>query len=200
MFNSGVAKAYKSFSDHHDLVIFEDASHEELHPIRGITFAPKCEDEFYMHGNVDGVEATFISRTSFYPAANKTKAQVDWAVGQFQLAKNHGFHTYINHVKHQDPVYRHIFQTYSHLKNIDLSVVNAPIRSFNVYANSSTAVHINQVLTPQFVGHLNEHNNFDYEILNDKLFVYYSGEIKNPEVLNLMLNVGIKITLEMDEL
>lgn len=197
-------KVFGKIAEEYDLVYFgtvDPRVDSDYKAVKGLTLSPQIRDENYTTGNVYDYEIAFLQRSRQVVNAENQKLDRKWTILQIQLkqvslppalidsrASVGGYGALLAATQRWQEI------GWQHFTEAEFS------KSFAVYARPESITYIASLLTPAVQAMLASHfNQFDYEMLDDKLIIYSTNTEVNLQTLDHMLRVGLWLARYFDQ-
>ncbi|MGH7196476.1 MAG: hypothetical protein ACREGJ_01765 [Candidatus Saccharimonadales bacterium] len=186
----------KQFAKKYHFVYFGYVSHQDEHDlVRGITVSTTHLDNHYTVGTFHGHDIALVDRRNKLTFPNKPSSEYKWLIMQFDLQQDKLPHIFMDANHHDETFYANMFVKFANFENaagIFESHGSLFLRHFKVFAPPDTFDEVREVLTAEITAMLAHHfRQFDYEISDDKLYIYASNKTITLATLNDMLRVGL---------
>lgn len=189
-------RTFGKIAQEYDLVYFGRANplrDTDYIQIRGLTAQPKT-DENYTVGNVYDYAVAFCQRTRKIHVKNHALRRRKWTVLQIELKKAILPHALISTKKHSQEYAEFLASTrrFTRINSLNFDRRGIWRQHFTVFSRLSEITELTKILTPEvqqmLIAHFGE---FDFEIDNNKLFVYAVNQKISLQTLDHMLRVGL---------
>ena len=174
------ADARKRFAEVHELVPFGSLkSTDDIQRPRGVTFSRDSSDSNYMHGNSNGYEVTFLTRTAQHGPTLDNREQADWTVIAIELHSQVLPHVIFDNKKHDRKFYKSIMARYPRLRlaNPVLHSLNESAAFyFDVYCTPEASLELGAIFSDEILQRMTFHyGKFDVEVYSNQLFIFARG-------------------------
>lgn len=199
-------RVIQSFARKYGLVYFGNVSqhNDEHHLIRGITLSSQHRDRHYCVGSIQEYDVMLVQRTDEHHFPGKSAKHFTWLIMQIDLHTNASFpHIFVDGYHHNDTFYANVALKYNDLQRFDSSELAGHARNFinsyNVYGQRAKTSLIMSLLSPELTTTLHtQFKQFDFEIAEDKLYVYASNSTTTAASLNEMTRLGLWLARYLD--
>ncbi|HSE60784.1 MAG TPA: hypothetical protein VLA88_00655 [Candidatus Saccharimonadales bacterium] len=190
-------RVIKQFAAKYHLVYFGavDAREDEHELVRGVTVSTSHIDNHYTVGTLQGRDITVVHRKNTLTFPGKAPSQYKWLILQLDLARTGLPHIFIDAHHHDETFYANLFIALPQFQNVTAHLF-AQDAAFSKHCKAFGFPHdyeaIAAVLQPDVTAAIGHHfHQFDYEIIDDRLYVYASNSVVTMTVLQEMLRVGV---------
>jgi hypothetical protein len=198
-------RTIKQFATRHHLVYFGhvDPRDDDYELVRGATVSTTHVDNHYTVGSLDGRDVILVERRNKFAFPGKPPVLYKWLIMQFDLRCQNLPHAFIDAHQEDETFYDALFTELPYIQNIThIFGQRDPLFVKHCYLfgfpHQYTA--IGQMLTPQITGQLAQNfRQFDYEIQDDRLFVYASKTRPSIAVLQDMATIGLWLAAQLEE-
>lgn len=189
-------KIIKQFAHKFELVYFGfvDPREDEHELVRGITLSTTHRDNHYTVGSFRNHDLTLVERQTTLTFPGKPERKYTWLIMQIDLRRRGLPHVFFDAHHHEEVFYANFFLKHAHFEDATgLFARHDPAfsRSYKVFAERTTFDEVWSSIKPELTAMIAHHfRQFDYEIRDDKLFVYASNVMVTAHLLQEMLRVG----------
>lgn len=190
-------KIIKQFTEKFEFVYFGRVNprEDEHELVRGITLSINHRDNHYSVGVFHGHDVTLLERRNTFTFPHKPPQDYRWLIMQFDLKRSQLPHIFIDAHHHETVFYANLFAAQIHLGEIGhLLPHHDPqvTKYFRIFARSEQFESVQEVLHPDITAMLVHHfRQFDYEIDDDRIYIYASNVTPSLHLLQEMLRVGL---------
>ena len=180
--------------------------HQDDHEvIRGLTVSTSHKDDHYAVGSFDGYDVSLVDRFDMVIDQSGKASEHSWVIIQVTLEQSTRLpHIFMKPHNHAQDAYAKFFSAFNFLKPVNNLFHQTHSHEFNaryeVYANSSHAQDIEQVLTPEatntIAARLWPHA---IEIFEGKLYLYTAQTTLNETLLETCLESAIWLAQTLDK-
>jgi hypothetical protein len=196
----------KSFADKIGLVYFGvvDQHMDEHEVIRGLTVSTTHKDDHYAVGAFDGYDISIVDRFDVVLGRGHTPTEHSWIIMQLTLDIPNLPHVFLSPIDHTADAYAKFFSAHAQMKPVNDTFIKGHSdefhRRYEVYAASTKALEIEEVLPPQvtqtIAASLWPHA---VELFEGKLYVYTTGVDITSTVLETCLESALWLARAIDK-
>jgi hypothetical protein len=196
-------RVIKQFATKYHLVYFGgvDAREDEHQLVRGVTVSTSHMDNHYTVGTLQGRDIILVQRRNTLTFPGKPDGQYKWLIMQFDLERTNLPHIFIDAHHHDELFYANLFLALPQFQDISAQFANhdAAFRKHcKVFGFPHEYEAATLLLHPEVTKALAQFNQFDYEIVEDRLYVYASSGVATMTVMQDMLRVGLWLADVLD--
>lgn len=197
-------RTIKQFAAHHHLVYFGhvDPRDEDYELVRGATVSTTHVDNHYTVGSIEGRDVIIVERHNKFAFPGKAPVMHRWLIMQIDLNQQDQPHIFIDAHQQNENFYDMLFTELPHFQNISHVFINRDptfAKHCNVFGFPHHYEAIGRTLVPDITGPLvQQFRQFDYEIQDDRLFVYSSKTRPTLASLQEMARVGTWLAAQLD--
>lgn len=194
---AAVKRVVKQFCSKYQLVYFGHVdAHEDDHQlIRGLTASTNHKDSHYAVGTFQGHDIMLVQRRNTITFPGKPDSDYKWLIMQVDLKRDNVPHVFMDAHRHSETFYSNMFLKVPHFEDIhDLFQQRDQhfAARYKVFALPNDYQKIDAVLLPEITNTITQHfSQFDFEIIDDRVYVYASGNMVTLATLQEMLRAGI---------
>jgi hypothetical protein len=198
-------RAIKQFAARHHLVYFGhvDPRDDEYELVRGATVSTTHIDNHYTVGSIGGRDVLLVERRNKFAFPGKPAVLYKWLIMQFDLAASGLPHMFIDAHQEDETFYDTLFTELPHIQNIThIFSQRDPlfVKHCYLFGFPHQYAAIGSTLTPTITGQLAQHfQQFDFEIQDDRLYVYASKTRPAVGTLQDMATVGVWLADQLDQ-
>jgi len=179
--------------------------HQDDHEvIRGLTVSTTHRDDHYAVGSFDGYDISLVDRFDIVVGANGKAEEHSWVILQVSLENGqHLPHLFMKPNGHAQNGYAKFFNAHNNLKPVNGLFQGSHSNEFHsryeVFMNSSRALEIEEILTPQ-VTHTIAARLWPHaiEIFEGKVFVYTTQTQLTETLLDTCLESALWLAQTLD--
>jgi hypothetical protein len=197
-------RVIKQFASKYHLVYFGavDAREDEHELVRGVTVSTSHVDNHYTVGTLQGRDIILVHRKNTLTFPGKTPSQYKWLIMQLDLAKTGLPHIFVDAHHHDETFYANLFIALPQFQNVTTHLFGDDAlfsKRCKVFAFPHEYEAVKGVLRSDITAGIAQHfHQFDYEIIDDRLYVYASNGVVTMTVLQEMLRVGVWLADVLD--
>lgn len=190
----------KQFANKYHLVYFGhvDYREDEYEMVRGVTSSTSHTDNHYSVGSHNGHDILLLERRNTLTFPGKPDTVYKWTIMQFDLSRSGLPHIFIDSHHHDVTFYGNLFIRETQFQDANALFLHSDPQfaaQCRVFAASDQFAQVGQVLTHEITSTISQHfKQFDFEIDDDRLFVYASNAVVTPQTLEDMLRIGTWLT------
>ncbi|HET9411662.1 MAG TPA: hypothetical protein VFO38_02345 [Candidatus Saccharimonadales bacterium] len=199
-------RVVKQFCTKYHLVYFGhvDAREDDHQLVRGITASTSHTDNHYSVGTFDGHDIMLVQRRNTLTFPGKPDAEYKWLILQVDLKRGDMPHLFIDAHRHDETFYANLFVKIPKFQDIRglIPLPDATFTSkYKVFALPNQYQQVSGVLVPELTSTIAHHfGQFDFEIIDDRLYVYGSAHVVTFSALQEMLQAGIWVASYLNTL
>lgn len=202
-------RAFKSFAESYNLVYFGSVSqHGDEHQlVRGVTLSAVHKDRHYCVGSIQNYDFILLERMDTLSSPGKKAVHYSWAIIQLDL---HSIEPAFGHIFIKGNRYDEVFEETLFIKHRQLKQASPGyfgqydslfIDNFKVYADHEATINFPTIINPDIAATIAHHfRQYDFEIDDDKLYVYAKDPIITRLLLNDMARAGLWLAKHLDSL
>lgn len=194
--NVATKHVVKQFAAKYHLVYFGrvDAREDDHQLVRGITVSTSHTDNHYTVGTFDGHDVMLVQRRNTLTFPGKPDADYKWFILQVDLKREGLPHIFMDAHRHNETFYANLFITTPQFQDISATLAQRDpgfAARYNVFALPHDYAKINALLMPQITQTILQHfHQFDYEIIDDRVYIYATATVATLALLQEMLRAG----------
>lgn len=195
--DAATRRVIKQFATKYHLVYFGrvDSREDEHQLIRGLTVSTSHTDNHYTVGTVEGHDIMLVQRRNTISFPGKPDAEYKWLIMEIETAQNKLPHLFIDGHRHDETFYANMFVKVPAFQDVtgDIAQRDANFaRKYHVFGLPNQYARVSAVLTPEVTGAVTQHfHQFDFEIVEDRVYVYAAGHVVTLATLQEMLRAGV---------
>lgn len=195
--DAAIKRVVKQFCAKYDLVYFGhvDAREDDHQLIRGITASAGHSDNHYAVGTFQGHDVMLVQRRTALTFPGKPDAEYKWLIMQFDLKRGGVPHIFMDAHRHNETFYANLFLKVPQFEDIHQALQQRDphfAARYKIFALPHDYQKIDAVLLPQITNAITQHfSQFDFEIIDDRIYIYASGNMVTIAALQEMLRAGV---------
>ncbi|HSW81729.1 MAG TPA: hypothetical protein VLG40_05030 [Candidatus Saccharimonas sp.] len=195
--DAATRRTIHQFASKYHLVYFGavDSREDEHQLVRGVTVSTRHIDNHYSVGTFDGHDIMFVQRRNTLTFPGKPDAEHKWLIMQIDLKRGGMPHLFIEAHRHSETFYANMFIATPQFQDITSSVTTRDpqfAKQFNIFAKPQEYAKVGAVLLPEITQTIAQHfSQFDYEIIDDRVYVYSTANVVTLAILQEMLRVSL---------
>lgn len=195
--DAATRRTIHQFASKYHLVYFGavDAREDDHQLVRGVTASTHHIDNHYTVGTFEGHDIMLVQRRNTLTFPGKPDAEFKWLIMQIDLKRGNMPHIFMEAHRHNETFYANLFVAIPQFQDITASVVQRDQQfaaRYNIFAKPNDYVAVGAVLLPEITQTILQHfQQFDYEIIDDRLYVYSNASVVTLAVLQEMLRAGM---------
>ncbi len=199
-------RVVKQFANKYHLVYFGhvDAREDDHQIVRGVTASTNHTDNHYSVGAFDGHDVMLVQRRNILTFPGKQDAEYKWLIMEVDLKRDDLPHIFMDAHHHDETFYANLFVKIPQFQDIRSSLEQRdPTFSakYKVFALPNQYQKVGAVLVPELTTAIAQHfAQFDFEIIEDRLYVYASAHVVTLAVLQEMLRAGVWLATSLNTL
>jgi hypothetical protein len=197
-------RVIKQFANKYHLVYFGmvDAREDDHELVRGVTVSATHTDNHYTVGTLQARDIILVQRTNTLTFPGKAASHYKWLIMQIDLDRSNLPHIFIDSHHHDETFYANLFTALPQFQDIRGYLTDHDptfLRRCKVFAFPHAYEAVMQTLRPDVTQTLAHHfSQFDYEIVDDRVYVYSASNVVTMTILQEMLRVGIWLADVLD--
>lgn len=190
-------KVIQQFAQRFEFVYFGyvDAREDEHELVRGLTLAAGHRDMHYTVGSFRSHDIALIERHVQVTFPGKQPKKYQWLIMQVDLKYSGYPRIFLDGHRHEEVFYANFFTKYGDFQNASALFTRHDaqfLKYFKVFAARADFDEVWTMLSTDITAMLTHHfRQFDYEIDDDRLFIYASNTVVTVHLLQEMMRVGI---------
>jgi hypothetical protein len=197
-------RVVKQFANKYHLVYFGavDAREDEHQLVRGVTVSTSHVDNHYTVGTLQARDIIVVQRKNTLTFPGKADGHYKWLIMQLDLEREDLPHIFIDTHHHGETFYANLFTALPQFQDFRAYLAGhdpAFLKHCKVFAFPHEYESVLATLRPEITKVLAQHfMQFDYEIVDDLLYVYAESNVVTMTLLQEMLRVGIWLADVLD--
>ena len=198
-------KTIAHFADTLGLVYFGyvDQHTDEHELVRGFTLSMDHRDNHYCVGSLNGYDITLVERTDIIKFPDKPSQRYSWLILQIDLRGGDFPHVMFSSVRHPDTYYANFFIKYARFQKLDFHVWQghdaAFLQNFSIFGVPEDTFDIGKLFSVDTTTAMAHHfGGLEFELTNDKLYVYASNQHVTHALLERMVKNGLWLAGQLD--
>jgi hypothetical protein len=197
-------RVIRQFATKYHLVYFGgvDSQEDDHQLVRGVTVSTSHRDNHYTVGTLQGRDIILVQRRNTLKFPGKADSQYKWLIMQLDLGRTNLPHIFIDAHHHDETFYANLFIALPQFQEITNQFAGHDpafqrhCKVFGFPHEYQAAVATLHTEATKAIGH--HFHQFDYEIIDDRLYVYASNGVVTMTVLQEMLRVGLWLADVLD--
>lgn len=194
--DASTKRVIRQFGNKYRLVYFGhvDAQEDDHQLVRGITVSTSHTDNHYTVGTYQGHDLMLVHRRNIVTFPGKPDSEYKWLIMEIDLTQNNLPHIFMDGHRHDETFYANMFVKVPQFQNITSHISQRDphfANKYTVFALPNQYAQVDAVMVPEITTTLHQHfPHFDFEIIDDRLYIYASGNMVTMAVLQDMLRAG----------
>ena len=199
-------KIVKQFATKYHLVYFGhvDSQEDDHQLIRGVTASTRHTDNHYTVGSFDGHDIMLVQRRNVVTFPGKPDTEYKWLIMETNLKHGGLPHIFIDGHRHDETFYANLFVKEPKFQDFHQTLAaRDPVFSakYKVFALPHQYQEVGAVLLPELTTALVQHfPQFDFELVDDRLYVYASAHVVTVATLQEMLRASTWLASSLNAL
>lgn len=194
--DAATKRVIKQFCNKYHLVYFGhvDSQEDDHQLVRGITVSTSHIDNHYSVGTFEGHDLMLVQRLNTLTFPGKQDAEYKWLIMEIDLKQTKLPHIFMDGHRHDETFYANMFVKVPHFHNITSQVQRRDphfAAKYKVFALPNQYLQVDAVLLPEITTAIYQHfPQFDFEIIEDRVYVYAAAQMTTMTTLQEMLRAG----------
>lgn len=195
--DAATKRVIKQFCTKFQFVYFGhvDAQEDEHQLIRGLTVSTNHVDNHYTVGTFQNHDVMFVQRRHILTFPGKPTTDYKWLIMQIDLNRTDMPHIFMDAHRHDETFYANLFVKIPQFQDIRSTLERRDpqfVNHYKVFALPNQYMEVGAVLIPEITNVINQYfRQFDFEIINDRVYVYANANMITTALLQEMLRAGI---------
>ncbi|HKX73138.1 MAG TPA: hypothetical protein VJM32_03955 [Candidatus Saccharimonadales bacterium] len=202
--DAATKRVIKQFGTKYHLVYFGavDAQEDDHQLIRGLTVSTSHTDNHYTVGTFEGHDLMLVQRRNVLTFPGKPDIEYKWLIMEIDLNHTKLPHIFMDGHRHDETFYANMFVKVPHFHDATSHVAARDphiATRYKIFALPNQLHALDAVMIPEITNTLSQHfHQFDFEIIEDRLYIYASGHMVTLAVLQEMLRAGTWLAAALD--
>lgn len=202
--DAATKRVIRQFGAKYHLVYFGavDAQEDDHQLIRGLTVSTSHIDNHYTVGTFEGHDLMLVHRRNVLTFPGKPDTEYKWLIMELDLNHTKLPHIFMDGHRHDETFYANMFVKVPHFHNATQHIAARDphfASRYKVFALPNQFAALDAVLVPEITTNIAQHfPQFDYEIIEDRLYIYAPGQVVTFAVLQEMLRAGVWLATSLN--
>lgn len=195
--DAATKRVVKQFSAKFGLVYFGhvDAQEDDHQLVRGLTVSTTHIDNHYTVGTVQGHDLILVQRRNTIHFPGKPPVAHKWLILEIDLERQHLPHIFLDAHHHSETFYAELFVKVPHFEEMHEHFAHADPQfasKYKVFTLPNQLPEAMHVLQPALTAVILQYfNQFNFEVIDDRLYVYANPNVVTLALLQEMLRAGV---------
>lgn len=204
--DAATKRVIKQFCNKYHLVYFGhvDSQEDDHQLVRGITVSTSHIDNHYSVGTFEGHDLMIVQRLNTLTFPGKPDAEYKWLIMELDVQQTHLPHIFMDGHRHDETFYANMFVKVPQFHNITSHIAQRDphfAQKYKTFALPNEYMQVDAVMLPEITTALYQHfPQFDFEIIEDRVYIYAAANVVTLATLQEMLRAGAWLASALNSL
>lgn len=202
--DAATKRVIKQFCNKYRLVYFGfvDSQEDDHQLVRGLTVSTTHIDNHYSVGTYEGYDLMLVQRLNTLTFPGKPDAEYKWLIMEVDTNQHKLPHIFMDGHRHNETFYANMFVKVPQFHNITSHIAQRDphfASKYKIFALPNQYMQVDAIMLPEITSTILQHfPQFDFEIIEDRVYVYAAANMVTLATLQEMLRAGAWLAASMD--